>query len=196
MEYPINKLLESIFRTHFNVKNIDWTPLSEHVKIKDCSKNTTIRTAYQTERNLYYILSGATASLAYKEGKLVCIDLCFKGEFFGDYSSLISNNHSPLELRSLTRCQYLSFPFTRLLETYAQLPSQIAEAIGRQSAEHLYILKQQELIELKTLSAAERYTNLLEKQPEIFQQIPLKYIASYLGMTAESLSRIRKSNIK
>lgn len=196
MEYPISELLENIFRTHFNVENIDWTSLSKHVKIEECTKNTIIRPAYKAEHNLYYILSGATASLAYKDNKLACIDLCFKDEFFGDYSSLISNNHSPLELRSLTRCQYLSFPFTRLLETYAQLPSQIAETIGRQSAEYLYILKQQELIELKTLSATERYTNLLEKQPEIFQQIPLKYIASYLGVTAESLSRIRKSHIK
>ena len=45
--------------------------------------------------------------------------------------------------------------------------------------------------EMKTLSAEERYLNLLEKQPHIFQRIPLQYIASYLNIEPQSLSRMR-----
>ena len=45
--------------------------------------------------------------------------------------------------------------------------------------------------EMKTLSAEERYLNLLEKQPHIFQRIPLQYIASYLNIEPPSLSRMR-----
>lgn len=46
--------------------------------------------------------------------------------------------------------------------------------------------------ELKTLSPKERYLNLLDNNPEIFQRVPLKYIASYLNIEPESLSRLRK----
>jgi CRP-like cAMP-binding protein len=45
--------------------------------------------------------------------------------------------------------------------------------------------------EMKTLSAEERYLKLIEKQPHIFQRIPLQYIASYLNIEPQSLSRMR-----
>ena len=47
------------------------------------------------------------------------------------------------------------------------------------------------IVEMKTLSAEERYLNLVEKQPHIFQRIPLQYIASYLNIEPQSLSRMR-----
>jgi len=48
------------------------------------------------------------------------------------------------------------------------------------------------IAEMKTLTAEERYLRLLEKQPHIFQRIPLQYIASYLNIEPQSLSRLRK----
>ena len=50
--------------------------------------------------------------------------------------------------------------------------------------------------ELKTMSPQDRYLNLLENNPEIFQRVPLKYIASYLNIEPQSLSRRRKRLIK
>ena len=64
--------------------------------------------------------------------------------------------------------------------------------LGKAISEMLYVRKQQEQINLLTLSPQERYIKLIESRPEIFQRTPLKIIASYLGLTAESLSRIRK----
>lgn len=48
-------------------------------------------------------------------------------------------------------------------------------------------------IDLLTSSPFERYNRILERSPQVFQEIPLKYIASYLRMTPETLSRLRKS---
>ncbi|MFY7814541.1 MAG: Crp/Fnr family transcriptional regulator, partial [Chryseobacterium taeanense] len=64
--------------------------------------------------------------------------------------------------------------------------------IGKAISEILFLRKQQEQINLLTLSPKERYLNLISQRPEIFQRTPLKIIASYLGLTAESLSRLRK----
>ncbi|MGL5888238.1 MAG: Crp/Fnr family transcriptional regulator, partial [Bacteroidia bacterium] len=71
--------------------------------------------------------------------------------------------------------------------------SVIGVQIGRIAAESLYIHKQNQQIELLTLTAEERYKQLLQKQPEIIKRTPSKHIASYLGVTPESLSRIRKT---
>jgi CRP-like cAMP-binding protein len=55
----------------------------------------------------------------------------------------------------------------------------------------LFVLKQHS-INLFTMSATDRYLTLIRERPQIIQQSPLKYIASYLGITDTSLSRIRK----
>ena len=60
------------------------------------------------------------------------------------------------------------------------------------SAEMSYVEKQQQQIDLLLKTAEQRYVDLLEKQPKLIQRTPQKHIASYLGITTQSLSRIRK----
>lgn len=62
-------------------------------------------------------------------------------------------------------------------------------------ARQLFISKQRS-IDMLTKSATERYLLLLKEKPEIIQQVPIKYIASYLGITDTSLSRIRKEILR
>lgn len=66
---------------------------------------------------------------------------------------------------------------------------------GRKFAEKEYLNTEERLLPLLFTTAAERYTELLEKQPHLFLRIPLEHLASYLGITPVSLSRIR-ANIK
>ena len=56
-----------------------------------------------------------------------------------------------------------------------------------------YAALQSQMISLHTRTAEQRYQDLLENRPDVIQHVPLKIIASYLGMTDSSLSRIRKS---
>ena len=65
--------------------------------------------------------------------------------------------------------------------------------IGKVIAEQLFIQRQQIQIDLLTLTAEERYLKLLSEKPEIFQKVSLKHIATYIGVTPESLSRLRKN---
>ena len=59
-------------------------------------------------------------------------------------------------------------------------------------AENDYLLKQQQLLEHLTKTADERYADLMRNRPELLARIHQKHIASYLGITTQSLSRIRK----
>ena len=59
--------------------------------------------------------------------------------------------------------------------------------------ENLIVQQLEREIDILTTSPEERYNRVLKRSPKLFQQIPAKYIASYLRMTPETLSRIRKS---
>jgi CRP-like cAMP-binding protein len=63
---------------------------------------------------------------------------------------------------------------------------------GRANLVNAYAGLQERTLSMINLTAEQRYENLIASQPEIFQHSPLKYIASYLGVTDSSLSRIRK----
>ncbi len=66
----------------------------------------------------------------------------------------------------------------------------ILNSLGRKITEESYVFMLERIIERDTLSAEERYSKLL-KNTELFQKIPLKHLASYIGITDSSLSRIR-----
>lgn len=189
-------VLKEIFERGFNLRSDDWGELSEKVKMVSQQKNELIRFSGQVEKHLYYLIEGATGTMMDKKGKQVCLDICTTGEFFGDYLSLLTQTKSRVEILALLPCTYLIIPFSALLTQYQQYPAEVQERIGRETAENLYVLKQQELIDIKTLDANERYLKMLEKEPQLVQDIPLKHLAAYLGITPESMSRIRKSSIQ
>jgi len=80
--------------------------------------------------------------------------------------------------------------FEDLQEIYRA--TEIGNVIGRHASEDLFLKKSQRELSLLNQSAQQRYLDLFEEQPELLKNIPLKYIASYIGVTPQALSRIRK----
>ena len=83
-----------------------------------------------------------------------------------------------------------SVSFNDLQLIYAE--TNIGNTIGRLASEDLFVKKSKREVSLLNLSAEERYLNLFKEQPHLLIHIPLKYIASYIGITPQALSRIRK----
>jgi hypothetical protein len=76
-----------------------------------------------------------------------------------------------------------------LFSLYDNYPSM--QKLGRLSMEHMFIRKEMREASFLLDSAELRYRKLLAQYPQIQQRVPLKYLASYLGIKAETLSRIR-----
>ena len=70
--------------------------------------------------------------------------------------------------------------------------TEIGNKIGRLASEDLFLKKSKRELSLLTETAEQRYLNLFSEQLHLLKQVPLKYIASYIGITPQSLSRIRK----
>lgn len=69
------------------------------------------------------------------------------------------------------------------------------ERLGRKLAEFNYLLALKRIESLQTDSATDRYNSFLEVYPGLINQIPHHYVASWLGITPESLSRVRKGSL-
>jgi CRP-like cAMP-binding protein len=128
--------------------------------------------------------------LLWNHPNFVCIDLCYEGDFFGDYMSFLFGQATALEVvvfekSDIFRISKTNFDKLTQLSTYG-------DKICRFASEALFAHKQTQQIDIITKSATERYLELQTKQPQILQRTPQKYIASYLGITPQSLSRIRK----
>ncbi|WP_349666066.1 hypothetical protein [Polaribacter sp. Z014] len=77
-----------------------------------------------------------------------------------------------------------------LQEAYQKTSS--GNIIGRKMAENMFLIKSKRELSFLSKTAEERFLDLFSDRPELFQQIPLKHIASYMGVTPQALSRIRK----
>lgn len=114
----------------------------------------------------------------------------FESHFVSAYFSCITGKPSQLTIQALTDCEILVFPYKAIAALFDQ--SHAWERFGRILAEYLAIGLEERMITLLMLSPEERYHELIKGGKEkIIERIPQHYIASYLGITPVSLSRIR-----
>lgn len=183
-------LVKKIFDPYFEAPLEIWESFATFLKRNSYKKNDIIKDVNKKEENLSVIVKGSAGVFLWKENSTICLDLCYENEFFGDYMSFLTQKTTELFTQAIEPIEILSISFLDLNELYNS--STIGINIGRIASESLFIHKQTQQIDLLMLTAEKRYLKLLERQPEIVQRTPQKYIASYLGVTPESFSRIRK----
>lgn len=114
----------------------------------------------------------------------------FEEWWVGDLNSFYMNEPSPNCLQVLEECELFLFSLTSFEAARKAMPS-FDEFITMKHRK-AYTAAQQKSLEAGAATAEEKYIKLLNTSPNIFQRVPQHYIASYLGITPESLSRIRK----
>lgn len=115
----------------------------------------------------------------YSSNNVVC-------EIFSFFKRLPSGEN----IQALTHCQALHLTFDELQQVFHAMP--MFREFGRTILINSYGSLKQRMLGMHHQTAEERYVQLLQLKPDIFQHAPLKNIASYLGITDTSLSRIRK----
>ncbi len=109
---------------------------------------------------------------------------------FDTYQSFITQKPSQLKIQALTETAVFRISRTDLEYFYQH--SEKARAVGQKILEMDHFQKEQREMAFLSKSAEENYLELIQNDPDLHNYIPLKYIASHLGVTPESLSRIRK----
>ncbi len=139
--------------------------------------------------NLYFITQGVWRAYTFKDGVEVTLWFVSEGEMALSVWGYTSNLPSHLTLEVVTDSEAYCLSRSKLEQLFQ---SSISLAnLGRKILENFMLEIKVARLDSYNRTALERYVTLLEKQPEIIRAVPLKYIASYLGITAQSLSRIR-----
>jgi len=118
------------------------------------------------------------------------VNFAFEGNFITDYSSFVSRQSTSDYIVAMEDAEILQLRYDDMQAAY--LKSAIWERFGRLIAEYILMFVVERNKSLLFNTPEERYLNLMKERPKVIANMPLKYIASYLGITPEALSRIRK----
>ena len=185
-----HNLLKKSFDKYFTAPVETWIEFVKHCEVVTFKGEEVIKESNTREKYFYFILKGSGGVFLWGKNNFVCVDFAFENSFYGDYMSLLTGQPTPLQTRALENSEMLRIT----KEEFDKLSLHpVAELIKRVAAEASFVEKQQQQIDLLTKTAKQRYQTLIEKFPEIIKRTKQKHIASYLGITPQSLSRIRKT---
>lgn len=167
-----------------------WQEMAGLGEVIEVKPETSIKEPFKVEHHLNFILEGSGGILLWNNNQFVCTDLVLNDDFLCDYLSLLTQQATPYQVVTFEACALLRIPVQRLNRFLDKHPH--GERFRRHAAEALYVDKHLQYIQSATASPSSIYSLIMSHQPEIIRRIPQKYIASFLGITPQSLSRIRK----
>ncbi|MHB1278554.1 MAG: Crp/Fnr family transcriptional regulator [Bacteroidia bacterium] len=152
-------------------------------------KGTHLLNFGQVDRYMHFVVQGSGRVYYVRDGRDITDYLAMDGQFLGGVESLFTGKPSDkaIELTEDSTIESILYgTFEALCARHHKL-----EYLGRKLAVFAFLEAQKRIESIRFLSAAERYHDLESKYPGISNRIALKHLASYLGTTQVSLSRIR-----
>lgn len=189
----IAKQLKNIFDPFINLHVKVWENFEKLGEVRNFPKESKLKEMNATEKYLNIILKGSGGNLIWNKNNFVCIDIAFENEFLFDFMSFSLQKPTPIEVKIFEDATVFRISYQNFQQT--MVSGSFGEKITRLVAEVSYIEKQQQQIDLLTKTAKSRYIEQLQTRKGL-EKIPLKYLASYLGITPQSLSRIRAEKIQ
>ncbi|MCU0326324.1 MAG: Crp/Fnr family transcriptional regulator [Spirosomaceae bacterium] len=186
----ISVQIKSVFDNYFQAPIEAWEGFVKLGEVVNFKKEEVIKQSFSTEKYLYFILKGSGGIFLWNKNNSICLDICYENEFLGDYMSFLTQEDSPIEVITFEPTVLFRISSANFNQMSKENP--LGVNICRHAAEGLFIHKQKQQIDILSKTPEERYHDLQTKYPNVLQRTPQKYISSYLGITPQSLSRIRR----
>ena len=145
--------------------------------------------AGQVCTELSFVTKGVLMSHAPDSARQASCDLFAEGDFATDYVSFLTEQPSTVEIVALEPCRVSTLSRAALLAFYDALPG--VDRLGRKIAERQFVGSVHRAGSLLTEDPSQRYRSFAAKRPDLIQRVPQYILARWLGITPESLSRIR-----
>lgn len=170
----------------------DWQQFRKHLKPKSYKKGDLFISEGQVCSHIGFLNNGIARVYYIIEGKEITsyFNADSRNIFVCSFTSFLTRKPSLENVHFLEDTDLLLLNYEALQELYDNRPN--IQKLGRLMAEHNYVLSMERIYSLQYSPAVDRYNNMLKIYPGLLNRIPHHYIASYLGVTPESLSRIRK----
>jgi CRP-like cAMP-binding protein len=158
-------------------------------------KNRIIEEEGKVPGHLYFVVSGFARLFHYNDkGDEVTTHINCPPGFITSYADFTNQKKSDENLECITECELLRISKADLDQLIQQSPTfkDFSFLVFQQSLSY----NETRAKDLATLDAEQRYLKMMNQYPEVLQNVPMQYIASFLGMNPKSLSRIRKKIIR
>lgn len=144
----------------------------------------------QVCKHIYFIESGLMRSYSNKDGRDINLEFSPEGYFVTHLKSLRTGSPADYSLQAIEPASVWEFGKEDLRDLYTR--SAEIESMGRKMVEQLLMQQETHTHLFKLLSPAERYQYIADHHPWLIQRVSLTQLATYLGISRETLSRIRK----
>ena len=182
--------LSNFIKSQINISDEDLQTILSNFQQRTIDKDKFLIKTGQIATSYYFIISGGLRIYFDKDDKQITAWLAFENDFFTELKSLKSDQPTKFNIQAIESSSLLTIDKAQMELLYKQFPSW--QQFGRQIWEDAFLKVINGIISYQTMTAEERYLNLM-KQSDLLQRVPLKQLASYLGITQTSLSRLRKS---
>ncbi|RZK16583.1 MAG: Crp/Fnr family transcriptional regulator [Flavobacterium sp.] len=173
--HPLNKEIEKII-------NESTFPVS-------FKKNKFISSPVHRNKYIFLTLKGAVRGYMKHGNKEITTWIAKENELVGTIRNLWEDNETDEYIQTLEPVEAIAIPHEMSKELYDKHP--IANYVGRKMTEMHYVQAYERGYLCRLQSADRKYLRFLKSYPDLINRVPLKYIASFLGMRLETLSRIR-----
>lgn len=181
--------MKEIIQSHINLSDEIYNLFLNSARRKEVKKNQLLFNPNRVTEKILFIEKGILRGYRIIRGKDYTHHFYFPDWFATDFESFLTEKPSQIYIETLTDTIYYEFNKKDLLNLYKN-HHQI-EKLGRIIAEKAYLSTVEKLSDMQTLDLKQRYDSLIKKNPNLFQKVPQKHIASYLGASEQSLSRIK-----
>jgi CRP-like cAMP-binding protein len=174
--YPISPEAEQYLRTHV-------TPCA-------VAKRKLLLKEGMTCDNIYFVVKGALRGFTREGSRDITTWITVEGELVSSILSFDEQVRAIENIQALEKCDLLSITHAELEEMYKLFPE--CNILARKILQRYYADAERRAFIARLTKAENKYRYFLQRHHSLSNRIPLKYIASYLGVTLETLSRIRK----
>tara|TARA_R110002072_G_scaffold10168_3_gene47774 strand:- start:14 stop:595 length:582 start_codon:yes stop_codon:yes gene_type:complete len=190
----IEKILEEIGESYFPLSVECRRDFIQHIKVRHFKKGDIVVREGQYSKKAYLITKGCARAYYLKDGKDITDWFTFENQFMASIISFFSEKPSPHIVEFLE--ESIALEFSKLtVDRLADKHHDFERFISKVVTETMLGLCER-LHTIQFSKADERYKNLTAIYPGISQRIPLTHLASYLGITLETLSRIRNPKVR
>jgi CRP-like cAMP-binding protein len=153
-------------------------------------RNEFLKVKGSIDTNVYYVDSGSLRLYVLDDFEEQIIRFGYKDNLIVSLDSFLTGNPSPFFIQAIKKT-VLKVITKQQIDNFLKTESN--RILWSKVIEHLIVQQIEREIDILTNSPKERYQRVLMRSPQLFQEIPNKHIANYLRMTAETLSRLKKS---
>ena len=183
--------LEKIIQNYIDCSPKEHLTIRSYFKTKTLKRREILHNCNVVCDNYYFIESGAIRYYQMKDGEEITGGFFSEGSGYTDLDSFLSNSFSKQTAQAIEYSSLLFITKLDLEKLYQEVPK--FERIARILAEEAFLDLRNKIDSFILQDAKERYLSILTNRPELIRRIPQHYVASYLGIKPQSLSRIRKN---